>query len=322
MRRRWLAGLLLLLPLAAALGVTLPLRINYQGKLLDKVTKQPKNGTFNVTFRIYDAAVAGNVLYTEGPVPVTVSNGVFFHQIGDVAPLLPDVFSGGATYLGVTIAPDAEMTPRQLLGMSPYAYTAAQLGHGGDVRIIAGTTVSTITTSGALSLAGGITTTSGTFTATGSNQFSIVAASGVLIQGGRLDVNGAVFATRYYGDGSFLSGILGQPGATGTTGPGGPTGATGIMGPTGGTGATGPIGPVGATGVTGVTGPTGETGATGPTGATGVTGVTGPTGATGVTGVTGPTGATGVTGPVGATGVTGRTGVTGPTGATGSTGVT
>lgn len=129
-------------------------------------------------------------------------------------------------------------------------------------------------------------------------------------------------------------------GATGSTGPQGPTGAkggTGATGPTGAKGSTGAAGPTGATGATGPKGPTGAKGATGnagPTGAQGIQGIQGkqgPTGAQGTQGLQGPTGATGAKGPTGAkgstgnagpTGATGSTGAKGPTGATGATGGT
>ena len=55
-----------------------------------------------------------------------------------------------------------------------------------------------------------------------------------------LDVSGSVSATKYYGDGSTLSGLISFVGPTGPTGATGGTGATGPTGPTGGTGATGP----------------------------------------------------------------------------------
>ena len=83
-------------------------------------------------------------------------------------------------------------------------------------------------------------------------------------------------------------------GATGSTGPQGPSGlASTVAGPQGDTGVQGPSG-VPST----VSGPQGATGATGPTST-----VSGPQGATGATGadstVAGPQGATGVTGPAG-----------------------
>lgn len=79
-------------------------------------------------------------------------------------------------------------------------------------------------------------------------------------------------------------------GATGATGPQGPTGLTGA------TGATGPQGPIGLTGATGATGPQGPQGIQGPAGNTGATGPQGPIGLTGATGATGPQGPAGTNG--------------------------
>ncbi|AOV62163.1 collagen triple helix repeat protein [Synechococcus phage S-CAM7] len=69
--------------------------------------------------------------------------------------------------------------------------------------------------------------------------------------------SGIATAGKFYGDGSNLTGIATQSGATGATGPQGSQGATGIPGPFG------PYGITGATGATGVDGPVGSTGATG-----------------------------------------------------------
>jgi hypothetical protein len=59
-----------------------------------------------------------------------------------------------------------------------------------------------------------------------------------------------VFATKFYGDGSSLTGLISFVGATGPTGATGPqgTGPTGATGPQGTIGATGPQGTIGATG--------------------------------------------------------------------------
>jgi hypothetical protein len=73
-----------------------------------------------------------------------------------------------------------------------------------------------------------------------------------------------VYATKLYGDGSSLTGLISFVGATGATGTIGATGATGATGTIGATGATGATGTIGATGATGATGTIGATGATGP----------------------------------------------------------
>jgi len=75
---------------------------------------------------------------------------------------------------------------------------------------------------------------------------------------------------------------------------------------------------IGASGVTGPIGPTGPTGATGPQGIQGPTGATGPQGIQGPTGPAGANGATGAIGPTGPAGAAGVAGATGPTGPAGS----
>ena len=141
--------LLLALSLAAA-GATLPRKITFQGRLTDPATGNPRNGTFNMTFRIYDAATGGTALYTEGPRAVAVNNGVFSVQIGSTTALQPELFRSASAYLGITVAGDSEMVPRQQLTMSAYAFTASQLVRSGDVPIQAGNAVSTFTASGTL----------------------------------------------------------------------------------------------------------------------------------------------------------------------------
>ena len=83
---------------------------------------------------------------------------------------------------------------------------------------------------------------------------------------GTLSVTG-ISASYLYGDGSYLTNIVGVTGATGATGLIGATGADGLIGATGATGlvgATGADGLIGATGADGLIGATGATGATGP----------------------------------------------------------
>src|ERR1700704_3225015 len=94
-QRRWfkmfLAGFFVFGFAHAVSASDVPLRINFQGKLLDPSTNLPKNGNQTMTFAIYDNSSAGNQLFTEGPLTVSVTNGVFSVQIGNTATLSPNV---------------------------------------------------------------------------------------------------------------------------------------------------------------------------------------------------------------------------------------
>jgi hypothetical protein len=189
-------SLALILAASAASAVNLPLRINLQGKLVDPATNAPRNGSFSVTFKIYSVATGGTALYTESQT-LSVDNGVFSTQLGQSATLTPDLFSGPAAYLGITVSPDAEMSPRQQLVMSPYSFTSAQLVNSSDIRVNAGSAYSTFTAAGNWTIPGGVvagtaafsgalTASSGTFTTTGPNQFSLQTSSGISVQAGTL----------------------------------------------------------------------------------------------------------------------------------------
>lgn len=214
MFNRALTACLLLLSVGAA-ALQLPMRLNFQGKLLDPATSLPRNGTFDLTFGIYRAASGGAALYTEAQPGVAVNNGVFSVQIGAITPLNQELFIGASAYLGITVnnsgqSTEAEMTPRQYLAMSPYAFTAGQLAAATDIRINPGVAYSTFTgggnlfiaagvTAGTATITGSLTASSGTFTATGLNQFSLNTTSGVQINAGTLDVNGAGGVDVLYG---------------------------------------------------------------------------------------------------------------------------
>ncbi|MBK9605215.1 MAG: hypothetical protein IPO58_01865 [Betaproteobacteria bacterium] len=117
----WFAPALLLALGSIPAGAQIPHLLNYQGYLVDAAS-QPVNATVTMTFKLYGAAVGGSALFTESQ-SVTVSNGIFDAAIGAVTALtLPfDV----PYFLGVTVSPDTEMTPRQAVLASPYALRAA-----------------------------------------------------------------------------------------------------------------------------------------------------------------------------------------------------
>jgi hypothetical protein len=196
---RRLAVLAALAALASVAGaVILPLKINIQGKLLDPATHAPRNGSYAVTFNLYAAPSGGAALFTEAQT-VSVTNGVFSTQLGKNALLTPDLFAGASAYLGITVSPDAEMTPRQQLVMAPYAFTSAQLVSDGAVRVNAGTAYSTFTAAGnwlapagvsaaSGTFSGGLTASSGTFTATGASQYGVLTSSGLRMSAGTLSL--------------------------------------------------------------------------------------------------------------------------------------
>lgn len=140
--RHWLV-LLPLVVASLAPAQTVPPFINYQGKVADSAgvglgTPTPLNR--KVLFRIYDAAAAGTLLYTEEQT-VTLSGGEFSVLIGqgiafqsEAKPALDTVFTsaGVGRFLEITVdngdstinASDAPITPRQQITSTAYAFRA------------------------------------------------------------------------------------------------------------------------------------------------------------------------------------------------------
>ena len=112
--------LLFILTVSSALAA-IPQTINYQGYLTDP-QGTPIDETVTVTFSIYPNTTEMSPLWTETQT-VRVTDGIFSVNLGNITPLsLP---FDTAYYLGVTVGSDSEMTPRQPLTSSPYAFRAA-----------------------------------------------------------------------------------------------------------------------------------------------------------------------------------------------------
>lgn len=104
---------------------------HYQGRLLDPQTGQAKaNGTYAMSFAMYNAATGGTALWSENK-NVEVENGLFSTLLGDSTALTLNVFDGQELWLGITVGTDAETTPRQRISHVAYAVhaeNAAALG--------------------------------------------------------------------------------------------------------------------------------------------------------------------------------------------------
>lgn len=150
-------SLLLALPLLAAqlafAQSSVPGAISYQGRVADaNGVLIGDTGPVNrkVTLRIYDAATATTPIYAEEQT-VTINKGVFSVLVGqglqvgsEPRPAIATVFNGSERFLGVTVddggaAPDPEITPRQQIVSTAFAFTAKNAEVAGSVQQASGT---------------------------------------------------------------------------------------------------------------------------------------------------------------------------------------
>ena len=102
-------------------SAAIPHLMNFQGKATDKVGA-PLNGTYNLTFRIYNSETDGTSKWSETQTNISISNGIFQVQLGSVTPLsLP---FDESYWISIEINTDGEMYPRTRLASVGYAYTA------------------------------------------------------------------------------------------------------------------------------------------------------------------------------------------------------
>ncbi len=124
-----------------------PAALNYQGFLTNPGTGAPLTTPVGVplvvTFKLWDAVTAGNLVYAEHQA-VTVTNGVFNVQIGSgIVETPPSVVFTGVTFdipywLEVTVLGET-LSPRQALASAPYALGARVTSNGTTLNTAMGT---------------------------------------------------------------------------------------------------------------------------------------------------------------------------------------
>lgn len=105
-------------------AATIPRTFGYQGTLR-LADGSLANGNFDITIKLYSVAGGGNALYTETINNVVARDGLFSVVIGGNSEVPASVFDNTPLYLGIAVAPDPEMVPRQRLYPVPWAMQAS-----------------------------------------------------------------------------------------------------------------------------------------------------------------------------------------------------
>lgn len=124
--------LLLLAGLASVPGsaqAAVPTTLHYQG-YLTSADGLPLNDIITITVSLYELEAGGAPAWSEQQM-IAVNKGLFSMTLGSVEPFSVDLFSV-PLYLGIQVESDEEMSPRQALASSPYAFTAENIVNCGD----------------------------------------------------------------------------------------------------------------------------------------------------------------------------------------------
>ncbi len=96
----------------------IPRTLNYQGILTDNNREVVPDNNYELTFKLYDSATDGTVLWSETQ-SVSVADGVFNAILGSVNPL--NIPFDNLYWLGITVGEGVELTPRIKLTSSAYS---------------------------------------------------------------------------------------------------------------------------------------------------------------------------------------------------------
>ncbi len=104
--------------------------VNYQGRLTDSAGA-PLNGTYGMTFALYDAATDGSLVWgPEEHTAVEVSNGLFSVGLGSKTQGgIPTTTWNGDRYLEITVSGET-LSPRELIRSVPIAGMALTVPDG------------------------------------------------------------------------------------------------------------------------------------------------------------------------------------------------
>jgi len=113
---------LVALSLSTSVFAEIPHYMQFQGKATD-INDTPLNSPHDLTFRIYDAETAGNLIWNETHNHVQIENGIFSVILGGVNPL--NVSFDKPYWISMEIGISGEM-PRQTIASVGYAYRAGE----------------------------------------------------------------------------------------------------------------------------------------------------------------------------------------------------
>jgi hypothetical protein len=102
-----------------------PRTLSYQGVLTDTLGNPKADGTYSLTFRLYDVSSGGGSIWEEQKT-LPLKKGLFHTVLGDQAVIGPSVMFDKRYWLGVQAATDPEMVPRVPLTAVGYSLNSAR----------------------------------------------------------------------------------------------------------------------------------------------------------------------------------------------------
>lgn len=213
MKSAVLKVLVVMLSFVSIASAQIPRIIAYQGVLTDTVGNPKPNGTYTLTFRLYQVSSGGSALWTEQKT-LQVQRGLFATNLGDQVVFPASLVFDRPYWLGIQLAADPEMLPRIALTSTGYSLASMR---SDTAKYSLNSPPVTLPYSGTTSSSGPAFSVANTGTGSGLNVSLTNAANGArAIDVSQSGVGPGVFATS--AGGNALWGITSSISAAGVIG--------------------------------------------------------------------------------------------------------
>jgi hypothetical protein len=118
--------------LTSSVLAQIPRTLSYQGVLTDLSGNPKADGSYNISFSLYEQSTGGTAIWTEAK-SLALTKGLFSTALGDLTPFGDSIKFNKQYWLGITVGNDPELTPRIVLNANGYSFSSIYSDTAGNI---------------------------------------------------------------------------------------------------------------------------------------------------------------------------------------------
>ena len=124
--------LMFIVILTSSVLAQIPRTLSYQGVLTDLSGNPKADGSYNISFSLYEQSTGGTAIWTEAK-SLALTKGLFSTSLGDLTPFADSIKFNQQYWLGITVGTDPELTPRIVLNANGYSFSSIYSDTAGNI---------------------------------------------------------------------------------------------------------------------------------------------------------------------------------------------
>jgi hypothetical protein len=125
-------ALMFIVILTSSVLAQIPRTLSYQGVLTDLSGNPKADGSYNISFSLYEQSTGGTAIWTEAK-SLALTKGLFSTALGDLTPFADSIKFKQQYWLGITVGTDPELTPRIILNANGYSFSSIYSDTAGNI---------------------------------------------------------------------------------------------------------------------------------------------------------------------------------------------